>query len=415
MSCDNLLLLGPDGKVPARNLPSSISLVEGACVEVAFDPLDEHSQGWTEGEIDKVYCRTSDWITTFYRWYRDDTRAEYVVIANNLRFIDGVATVVVDDPSAGTYTRQVDLVLGTPSVTDAGQPLKLSSAQELTHSLSGVTAGTYPASQQGTPGFGGSFSVPSCAVNSTGHVTSADGSPAVTVPDTAASSSAAGLVKIGTDDPVSIDSASGGGHYTPPAGGYVEVAAYDHKHAAASLTVENLPGFSDVYDMHASVNVELNKVLAASVPASVPGAANLILGATSGTATAWRSAADTWADDRVSTSGTTSVDTQAKPIGTLAGLVSGKPALVTLNAKISIYASPDAGAVRNLPDFYTATFTMCNVSRTVAVPAHYARSMAYPVSMSMIVIPSGTSASMTVDTATVFSVEVTDLSAKQLR
>jgi hypothetical protein len=95
--------------------------------------------------------------------------------------------------------------------------------------------------------------------------------------------------------------------------------------------------------------------------------------------------------------------------------VSGKPALVTLNAKISIYASPDAGAARNLPDYYTATFTMCGVSRTVAVPAHYARSMAYPVSMSMIVIPSGTSASMTVDTATVFSVEVTDLSAKQLR
>ena len=418
LGCERMAFLTPGGKVPARNLPSYISYLRG---------VDSYENPAHPESIDYVYKSTAGGHITYYRWYEDaDTPAnsKYIPIANNLELVDGNGTIVDDNPGAGVYTRKISLKIGEPSVTDASQPLKLTD-NALTHSVTGVSAGTYPASPNTAPGFGGEVKVPVFDVNSTGHVTSVNDSAQtarVTIPSTAADNSARGLVKIGTSA-TSVSGADNPGTYTPTPGGYVEVSAYDHTHDASKLTLKNLPhtvngqvSYGDIdYDMTSGVTVDMRDVLHASVPSASPGGADCIFNAPTASTTAWDSVADYWPDNRVYTSGTTEVDAQAKPIGTLAGLVSGKPALVTLNAKISIYASPDAGEPRNLPDYYTATFSLCGVSRTVAVPAHYSRSMAYPVSISMIVIPSGTSASMTVDTATVFSVEVTDLSAKQLR
>ena len=68
-------------------------------------------------------------------------------------------------------------------------------AVTISHNTSGVTANTYgvTATTALTPGFGSTFSVPGFTVNATGHITAA-GAHTVKIPNTAASTTAAGLM-----------------------------------------------------------------------------------------------------------------------------------------------------------------------------------------------------------------------------
>ena len=79
-------------------------------------------------------------------------------------------------------------------VYSASSPISLSGTT-FSHATSGVTAETYGTNSTTalTPGFGSTFSVPGFAVNRYGHVTSAS-SHTVKIPNTAATTSAAGLM-----------------------------------------------------------------------------------------------------------------------------------------------------------------------------------------------------------------------------
>lgn len=79
-------------------------------------------------------------------------------------------------------------------VYSASSPISLSGTT-FSHATSGVTAATYGTNSTTalTPGFGSTFSVPGFAVNTYGHVTSAS-SHTVKIPNTAATTSAAGLM-----------------------------------------------------------------------------------------------------------------------------------------------------------------------------------------------------------------------------
>lgn len=79
-------------------------------------------------------------------------------------------------------------------VYSASSPISLSGTT-FSHATSGVTAETYGTNSTTalTPGFGSTFSVPGFAVNKYGHVTSAS-SHTVKIPNTAATTSAAGLM-----------------------------------------------------------------------------------------------------------------------------------------------------------------------------------------------------------------------------
>ena len=113
---------------------------------------------------------------------------------------------------------------------------------ELTHALSGVTPGVYPATPNAEhPDFGNNIYIPNVTVNETGHVTSA-GTYTVVIPNTRALSGTPGLVKIGTDIKP-IGPSSSAGTVAPAGGEYVAVAAADHVHSASKLTLTNTNEF----------------------------------------------------------------------------------------------------------------------------------------------------------------------------
>lgn len=75
------------------------------------------------------------------------------------------------------------------SVTGSG------SSRTVSHEASGVTAGSYGDSGAQTPSFGGTFKALYATVNATGHVTGISAHD-VTIPNTAASTSSAGIVQL---------------------------------------------------------------------------------------------------------------------------------------------------------------------------------------------------------------------------
>ena len=221
-------------------------------------------------------------IYTQYRYVPDEATAgtenetgSFVPIPSDLVMVNGQGTEVSD--SLVDYTRQVNVLVGAPAA-ETTTPIKsiFISGGKLVHaSQPGVTPGAYPASQPGSIGFGSSFNVPSITVNSTGHITAVS-SQQVTVPSTAASTVAAGLVKIGTTS-TSIGSSNSAGTTTPNP--YVAVAAADHVHSAATLTLENT-GESPAtvtYNGAADRTVNFKNLLKAYLPAAGPTAANQVL------------------------------------------------------------------------------------------------------------------------------------------
>ena len=123
-----------------------------------------------------------------------------------------------DEPSGTVTSVGVEAASGTP-ITVTGSPITSSGTITLTHSNSGVTAGTYgesapesPATKK-TPAFGGDIVIPNVAVNATGHVTTAS-DITVTIPNTAADASTLGLVKIG--DNITVGTGANAGVISVP-------------------------------------------------------------------------------------------------------------------------------------------------------------------------------------------------------
>jgi hypothetical protein len=186
--------------------------------------------------------------------------------------VDGEGTVVNDDVIS-SYSRKIDINIGTPSPEPNGGTNVLfidtqNNSRKLVHSTSGVTAGTYPATQRTAPDFGATFNVPKLTVNPTGHVTVA-GADAVTVPATAARAGTKGLVIIGKDTDIKPigDNPSIG---SIPSSGYVEVAAADHVHTASAFKLLNTNDGNKTYNGSAQVEYDFRKFLKTKLPASAP-------------------------------------------------------------------------------------------------------------------------------------------------
>lgn len=87
----------------------------------------------------------------------------------------------------------------------SGTPITGTGTFTVTHSDSGVTAGTYGSDSAQEPAFGGTASIPYVTVNATGHVTAA-GTATVAIPNTAAGASTLGLVSVATNSGLSNSS-----------------------------------------------------------------------------------------------------------------------------------------------------------------------------------------------------------------
>ena len=111
--------------------------------------------------------------------------------------------------AASTKTVKIPDTAATQSVAglmSAADKKKLdgvaTSANAYTHPTAGANTGSFGPSANATPGFGDTFNVPYVTVNSDGHTTAAS-TKTVKIPNTAATSSALGLVKIGSNITVS--------------------------------------------------------------------------------------------------------------------------------------------------------------------------------------------------------------------
>ncbi|MCC8156372.1 MAG: hypothetical protein LIO54_03735, partial [Oscillospiraceae bacterium] len=118
--------------------------------------------------------------------------------------LDGVAT------GATANTGTITGITTTSPLSGSGT----SGSVALSHASSGATAGSYGDSAAQTPAFGGTFKVPYATVNATGHVTGIS-AHTVTIPSTAATTSAAGLMS--ASDKTKLDGvATGANAYTHP-------------------------------------------------------------------------------------------------------------------------------------------------------------------------------------------------------
>ena len=234
-------------------------------------------------------------IYTQYRYVPDDNASvgtenetgSFVPIPSDLVMVNGDGTVVSDN--SGSYTRQVDIAIGEPASESSTHNSILISGGKLRHSTSGVTAGTYPTPpQSGQLAFGGTFAVDAFTVNSTGHITAV--TPySLTVPSTAASTSAEGLVKIGgLADINNIGQNKSAGTTTPSP--YVKVAAADHVHAASHLILTNINDSSfqngqlEYTGAGANQTYSFRNILKATLPSNGPTAPGQLLVSTGNTA-----------------------------------------------------------------------------------------------------------------------------------
>jgi hypothetical protein len=204
---------------------------------------------------------------------------KFVPIPSDLMVIDGRGVKVTDN--YGAKTRRFDVNIGTNPASKASgnaNPLQIvtqDSKDKLVHCDSGVTAGTYPNGQTANPGFGGTFKVPAVTVDATGHVTGVSDT-SITVPSTEARAAVAGLVKVGTTSTAIAAQPDPG--TVAPSGGYVLVAAADHRHNAYTLSLKNNGTVTDVkYDGSADVEYDMRNVLQAALPTVQPTAGQILV------------------------------------------------------------------------------------------------------------------------------------------
>lgn len=283
------LLTKSTGLVPQSMLPSRIDNVitgtmSGDCTtftsdaspSVVYKATTPRSSGEECPSIDDLYSHW-DSVNKDYQQYRyvptsdigtASETGSFVPIPSDLVMVDGDGTVVTDDLT--NYTRQVDIVIGSPAAATGGTVLEIQSG-ELLHTTSGVTVGTYPSSTPTVSNFGDSFNISKLTINDTGHVTAGQ-TVSITIPSTAGTTSAAGLVKVGTSIS-SIGASSSAGTTTPGSDGFVAVAAADHVHAAGgSLTLQNAndPNGNVVYNGSAGVTYDCTNLLKATLPSTAP-------------------------------------------------------------------------------------------------------------------------------------------------
>lgn len=349
------------------------------CPGPAEDPQKQPVIDYIYRDVRTVNGKT---IYTQYRYVADPAHAgtpyetgHFVPIPSDLVMTDGNGTFVSDNNTA--YTRQIDIEIGSPSA-EPGSPKKIlfvDNNNNLCHSTSGVTAGTYPTGQNTTPGFGENFKGVSLTVDAAGHVNSAS-TVTITVPSTPARASAAGLVMIG-NSATSIGSATSPGTYDPSSG-YVVVSAADHTHNAAKLTLTNTNDGTKTYQGSSAVSYDFNKFLKVPLPSTAPTVAGLVLCTTtsgSSLVSAWKTPRELMSPSYVFTdvSGTCTSTASALTLATpssrssdlnvasnkVTGLVVGKVYVVTYSISVTL-----ATAGLYLDELiFAATFTNSNYNR----------------------------------------------------
>ena len=311
ITMDRIGILTSTGLVPQNMLPSRIADVKNGSMSIPSSGtkwvftedvtgnkyVNESPSGSEElAVIDTIYRdKKTDGtreIYTQYRYVPDESTigggneaGVFVPIPNDLVMVDGEGTVVNDDDDTN-YTRQIDINIGSPGSHDSN--ILAIQNHQLVHTVSGVTAATYPSTQTTAPGFGSTFNATSMTVDSTGHVTAASNVP-ITVPSAAATASAYGLVKVGgTVQPIASDCALG----TASSDGYTLVAAADHTHSASTFKLTNTNDGTKEYDGTDNVDYNFDKFLQVKLPQSVPVSDGLFLVTKSENGTRYA----TWAD-----------------------------------------------------------------------------------------------------------------------
>lgn len=397
---DRIVVLGPQGKVPAVNMPSCISGCSG--VETVTQLPDY-------GTIDKVYrLENENEPDKFYRWV-EDVSAEspspktgsFVPIVCNYEMKSGKGTTISDSPDSG-YTRQVDLNITAPSSPEANV-LSSEVATGLSHTKSGVgdSGAVFPSGQITTgSNFGDSVYVQNVTCNATGHVTALT-ETAVTYPSTAALVTTPGLVEIAMPDSVQDSPArshiqpitgaehSSPGTITPPAGEYVYLAPADHVHSAATLTFANLrdsTGAVDIeYNMAHDVTFNMKDVLHILPPTSIP-ASDMVLVSTmtaGGTAI--------WDDFSMTTRTCNSNGHSFVVVGTNTSLITNQSSpfqvientiySVTATIQVKITEGLGLNNPANVPKCYVCIIDIGGVTRKFNIPGSYTFSLPYTLNV----------------------------------
>lgn len=379
LTLDRIGLLTATHLVPQSMLPTRIeNVLDGAMSVTGSGSTEKWTFTYDDGtDVHKYVCPkptsgqgeelpTIEYIyrdvktvggKTIYTQYRyvpvestvgGDEEGQFVPIPSDLILTDGEGTVIHDND--GAYTRQVDINIGTVAAATGSTVIEIQN-KKLVHTTSGVTGGSYPASQSTTPGFGSNpFSVPQITVNPTGHVTAVvdNNTTKITIPATPARAGAAGLVKIGSDSDVQpISQTNAIGTVPSSANDYVLVAAADHTHKAETFTLLHTNDNPDTknYDGTAAntFTYDFNNFLKVPLPSSGPSAAGDVLAIVNdnGLKASWQPMGSLIAPSyafvqasasSVSTSGTTvtlgTVDAKSSDMSVsnnqISGLVSGK-------------------------------------------------------------------------------------------
>lgn len=280
-----IAFLTTTGLIPESMLPNYVS-------ETIYGDMSFTNNNWTFTANDgtKYSCPNpgSDQVPSMDYVYVDNTPSDdyyqyrfvpaveptdtnvgtFVPIPSSLRLVDGNGTVIKDN--ASNYTRQIDISLASPAAP-IGQTIIETQNNKLLHVTSGVTPGSYGNASAATPGFGQTFNTIYETVNPTGHVTSIN-QYTVKMPDTAASATVAGLVKIGQNSDVQGISASGS-IGNSMAEGYYKVAAANHTHTASNLVFTNTNESNRTtftYNGSTSINYDMNNILKTKLPTVAP-------------------------------------------------------------------------------------------------------------------------------------------------
>lgn len=412
---DRLIVLGPQNKVPAANMPSCISECSYVMIVSALPNI---------GNVDYVYCvRTGNKPDRFYRWVLDEAENEindqdtpklgsFVPIACNYTYKDGKGTEVVDNGTELKIpgeSRQIDLVLAEPD-SPVAKVLKCTVANGISHTKSGIgdDGAEFPTSQMATvTDFGDTFFEPNITLNATGH-TSALTETEITFSSTEAQVSTAGLVKIAAPEtdpdapaishiqPISASSPSPG-TVAPAAGEYVYVAPADHVHSAAKLTFSNLQNSSGAYDieynMASDVTLDMMDVLHALPPSNAP-STNMMLQAGNSNVTSWTSS-PTVNRHYISTGHSFVV------VGTNTSLITNgqfkvlENTLYHVNASIQVKITEGLGlnSPANVPKCYVCVIDVGGVTRSFNIPGSYTFTLPYTVNVDLLYKSGSSSAS----------------------
>ena len=354
---DRLMILGPDRKVMAKNLPSFISYV-GEVVNL---------NRAVAGDISKVYKEVVNGIVTYYRYLPDETvqlEKRYVPIANNLKLVDGDGTVVTDQPSVG-HSRKLDVDIAVPTA-HVDTVLGISGGK-LVHSLSAAfdavaQSGTFPAVQPNTTNTDFSdasknyFYVSKSSFDSTGHLSEKFADSRIVFPATQSAPGTAGIVNISATAPEPIGNNASAGN---SASGIVSAA--DHIHSASVFQFTNYPSAGQLttvsYGMSDDRRLDFSNILGTGLPDQKSAVTEPRILSYNGTKSEWKSVAELFTHQKAeSSTGTTPVATNTT-VAAIGGLTAGYLYLIRLAGNFGL--QPISGNdVQPRLSIYTVTVNM---------------------------------------------------------